>query len=128
MTVAYWCVVIACLLPMVAIGYAKFFAPDAKPAEFDNNSPRDYLDKLEGKRKRAVWAEKNQYETLPFFIAVVLISHNVGGDQSMIDLLAVSFVVLRLIYIGLYIFDQATLRSLSWIAAMACCLAMVALS
>jgi len=125
MTVAYWCVVIACLLPMVAIGYAKFFASDAKPSEYDNNSPRDYLDKLEGKRKRAVWAEKNQYETLPLFIAVVLISHSIGTSQATMDLLAVSFVLLRLIYIAFYIYDKAAFRTLSWIGAMACCLAMV---
>lgn len=121
MTVAYWCVFTAILLPLFFTGIAKFtgrYGPKA------NLAPREYLDSLEGFRKRANWAQLNTLESIPSFMAAVIIAHQVGGDQSMIDTLAVSYIVLRVIYGLFYIANKGLLRTLAWTAALACILAL----
>ena len=47
-------------------------------------------------------------------------AHLAGASQPTIDALAVSFVVLRVIYTMLYIHDKPTARSVVWAAALAC--------
>ena len=128
MTIAYWCIFLAYLLPWFSIGYAKFLAPKGTFREFDNKAPREYLSRLENGRKRAVWAEKNTYETLPLFIASVLVAHQTGADQYSINVLSVLFVMFRVIYIGLYIANLATFRTVTWIAAIGCCFGMFLIS
>ncbi|TRX54475.1 MAPEG family protein [Thalassomonas sp. M1454] len=128
MTIAYWCVLASCLLPLLAVGYAKFLSSDSDPKNYDNNNPRDYLAKLKGDGQRALWAEKNTLEAMPLFFAAVIIAHNTGADQATLDALAISFIGFRLLYIYLYISDKATLRSLSWFAGLACCVAMFIIS
>lgn len=45
-------------------------------------------------------------------------------DQGRIDLLALVFIALRVIFIGLYLADQATLRSLVWALGVATSIAL----
>jgi len=119
MTIAYYCVIVAILLPTLTVGLAKFssrFLPK------DNHNPREFLAKLTGWRQRAVWAQENTFESIPAFMAAVIIAHQIGGDQQTIDTLAVSYIVLRIIYNVLYIADKALLRTLVWTAALACVL------
>lgn len=63
---------------------------------------------------RANAAQANTFEALPFFIGAVVIAHQLGAPQIRVDLLAIAFIVLRVIYIGLYISDKATARSVVW--------------
>ena len=72
--------------------------------------------------------KKNTYEALPLFIAAVLVAHQAGADQYLINVLAVLFVVLRVIYIGLYIANLATLRTVVWTAAIGCSFGMFLIS
>jgi len=121
MTVAYWCVFAAIILPLVFTASAKFtgrFTPK------DNLNPREYLENLTGFRKRAHWAQLNTFESIPGFMAAVIIAHQIGGDQSMIDMLAVAYIVLRLIFGFLYMANVGLLRTIVWAAAMACTLGM----
>jgi uncharacterized MAPEG superfamily protein len=116
MTIAYWCVLVAALLPIVWAGAAK-----AGARNFDNARPRDYLGALEGWRARANWAQENSYEAFPPFAAGVIIAHLTGGaDQSTINLLALAFVTARVLYGICYITDRSTLRSLAWSTGFAC--------
>jgi uncharacterized MAPEG superfamily protein len=114
MTTAFWCVFAAALLPYLAVALAK-----AQPG-FDNNSPRVWLEQLSGWRKRAYWAHQNSFEAFAPFAAAVIIAHLAHAPQGRIDMLALAFVALRLVYIGLYIADAALLRTLVWAAGMAC--------
>ncbi|OGI55642.1 MAG: hypothetical protein A2V58_07170 [Candidatus Muproteobacteria bacterium RBG_19FT_COMBO_61_10] len=114
MTTAYWCVLIAALLPYVWVLAAKI-APD-----FDNAAPRAYLAKLTGWRQRAVWAQLNAFEALPAFAAAVIIAQQLGASQGRIDLLALAFIGFRLAHGLAYIGDWATLRSLLWTGGMGC--------
>lgn len=128
MTIAFWCILIACLLPMISVLYAKFLAAGAKLSEYDNNSPREYLAKLEGSRKRAVWSEQNTHESLPLFIAGVLVAHFTGAEQATINILSLSFIGFRLAYIVVYIADYAVLRSLIWAGGLLCSISLFAIS
>lgn len=117
MTTAYYCVLIAIFLPTLTVGLAKFtsrFLPK------DNHNPREFLATLTGWQQRAVWAHDNTLESIPAFMAAVIIAHQIGGDQQVIDQLAISYIVLRVIYTLLYITDKALLRTLVWCAALAC--------
>lgn len=113
LTVAYWCVFIACGLPYLAAWIAKAgsFGPR------DNMHPRDWAAKQSGWRARANSAQANSFEGLPLFIGAVLIAHQLGVAQAGLDMLAVAYVVLRVIYLGLYIKGIAAARSAVWALA-----------
>lgn len=113
LTVAYWCVFIACGLPYLSAWIAKAgsFGPR------DNQHPRDWAARQSGWRARANSAQANSFEGLPFFIGAVIIAHQLGAAQSHLDMLAVAYVVLRAIYIALYIKGVGGARSAVWALA-----------
>ncbi|RFA24804.1 hypothetical protein CAI21_20255 [Alkalilimnicola ehrlichii] len=119
MTIAYWCVLIVGLLP-----YAFAIAAKAGASGFNNRTPRTFLAGLEGWRKRADWVQHNTFEALPLFAAAVIIAHQLDAAQGTVNTLAVTFVILRIVYGLLYIFDKPTLRSLIWFAALICVIAL----
>lgn len=114
MTLALWCVLAAGILPQLFGIYAK------ASRDFDNNNPREYLARLEGKRARAVAAMANGYEGFPLFAAAVIIAHILQGEQSSANLLALGYIACRVVYGVLYIAGLGTLRSLVWIAGLGC--------
>lgn len=119
MTIAYWCVFTAIVLPLLFTSLAKFtgrFGPRA------NLAPREYLDSLDGYRKRANWAQLNTHESTPGFMAAVIIAQQMQGDQNMINSLAVAYIILRIVYGFLYMANKGVLRTLVWTAALGCVL------
>lgn len=120
LTVAYWCVVVAAMLPIVCAGIAKWgmFGISRRDGGYDNHLPRSWLGSQSGWRARANAAQANSFEALPFFIGAVIIAHQTGSLQVRVDLLALVFVLLRLVYILLYVADQANARSLVWTLAL----------
>ncbi len=117
MTIAFWCVLVAIFLPYVWTYVAKF-TTGFRPR--DNHNPREYLARLEGPAKRAHWAEQNTFESVPGFMAAVIIAHIAHAAQGWVDGLAVAYILLRLFYGVLYMADKAMLRSLVWAASLAC--------
>ena len=119
-TLAYWCVLMAALLPMVCAGIAKWgtFAKPLQQGGFDNNNPRAWLARQTDWRARANAAQANSFEALPFFIGAVVIAHQLGAYQARLDVLAALFVLLRVVYILLYVANQAGLRSVVWLLAL----------
>jgi len=118
-TIAYWCVLIAVLLPYACSYLAKFrdFRKPAGQGGYDNNDPRGWLARQDGWKARANAAQANSFEALPFFIGAVLIAHQAGAPQTRMDILAVLFVTLRVIYIMMYVANLATARSAFWALA-----------
>ena len=110
LTVAYWCVLAAALLPYISAYIAKGGAFGLK----ENQAPREWGARLEGWRARANSSQANGFEGLPFFIGAVIIAHQLGAAQATLDTLAVAYVVLRVIYIAVYIWGIGTLRSAVW--------------
>jgi len=122
MTIAYWCVFISILLPTAYTGIAKFGGRGYQAK--DNLAPREFLERLKGFRKRANWVQMNTHESIPAFMAATIIAHQIGGDQNMIDALAVAYIVLRLIYGLLYMANMGIQRTVVWTLALMCILGM----
>lgn len=114
MTFAYWCILIACLLPLFCAAYAK------KAGGFrfkDNHNPRD----TQGAAARAHAAQQNGFEAFAPFAAAVLTAHATGNaGQATVNTLAGLFILFRLAFIWCYIADKAALRSLMWAGGFAC--------
>ncbi|MCY7306793.1 MAG: MAPEG family protein [Rhodoferax sp.] len=119
-TLAYWCVLLAALLPIVCAGAAKSgrFGVPRSQGGYDNADPRAWLARQGDWRARANAAQANSFEALPFFIGAVVIAHQLGAAQLRLDVLAVVFVVLRMVYILLYLADQSNARSVVWSLAL----------
>ena len=92
-TVAYWCVLIAVLLPYACTYLAKYpgFGKPRSKGGYDNVEPRAWLAKQQGFNARANAAEANTFEALPFFIGAVIIAHQLGAPQTRLDILATNF-------------------------------------
>ena len=118
-TVAYWCVLVAVLLPYACSYLAKSqgFGRPRKEGGFDNNDPRGWLARQQGWQARADAAQANSFEALPFFIGAVIIAHQLGAPQTRVDILALLFVMLRIIYIAMYVAGLPTARSAIWALA-----------
>lgn len=119
MTVALWCLFVAAILPIVCTGIAKWGFP-----RFDNHRPRDWLAKQDGWRARANAAQANSWEALAVFAAGVLTAHVADAPQGRVDTLALAFIACRVAYIGFYVTDLATLRSLVWLVGIGLSLGM----
>lgn len=118
MTFAYWCILIACLLPLFCAAYAK------KTGGFrfsDNHHPRDFLARTQGAAARAHAAQQNSFEAFAPFAAAVLMAHATGNaEQATVNTLAGLFILFRLAFIWCYIADKAALRSLMWAGGFIC--------
>lgn len=115
MTIAEWCLLAIVLIPLGTIAVVK----GANPGEFDNANPRDPNFYKSGLRQRALGAHLNGLESVPFFAAAVLLAEFRHAPQGTIDMLAVAFVALRLVYVMLYLANQPTLRTIVWNAGFA---------
>lgn len=119
MTLAFWCVLIAAVIPYLSIFIAK-----AGATGFDNRRPREWYEQASGYRQRAVWAQANSFEIFPLFAAAVIIAHLAAADQGWIDSLAIAFLLSRVAYLACYLADLHLLRSLVWTVGFACCVAL----
>lgn len=113
MPFAYWCVLIAALLPIVWAKYAKTGFVG------DNRHPRDIVDSLPPQKRRAYAAHQNAFESFPFFAAAVIIAITQGASVGVVNALAGSYVLLRIVHGCLYVSDQPSLRSLVFAASFA---------
>ena len=118
-TIAYWCILVAALLPIVCAGIAKYGTLRVAPGKggYDNNNPRAWLACQTDWRARANAAQANTFEAIPFFFAAVIIAHQLQASQARLDILAVLFVALRIVYIVCYVGNLANARSIVWTLA-----------
>lgn len=117
MTTAFWCVLIAGLLPYIATVTAK------AGSRFDNRNPREWLARQEGYRKRANAAQANAFEAFPLFAVAVIVAYLLKAPQARVDLLAMGFVAARVGYFAFYLADRPTLRSVAWAVGIGCAVA-----
>lgn len=118
-TVAYWCVLIMALLPLACAWLAKAqgLGKPRREGGFDNDEPRAWLARQQGWVARANAAQANTFEALPFFIGAVIIAHQLGAPQTLLDILALVFVTLRVIYVAMYVAGLSQIRSVIWAVA-----------
>ncbi len=110
MTFAFWCVLIAALLPYAPLAFST--------SHVDQRLPRKSVANLEGTPARAYGAHLNALEAFPFFAAAVIISHVVIGASTTVNWLAAIFILLRLAHMAFYITDRAPFRTAVWGAGM----------
>jgi len=121
MAIAYLCILVAALLPYVWVGIAKFGG-----RRYDNRDPRGWLAKQEDPRThRAYNAQLNAFEAFAPFAAAVLMAQLAGVDPARITPLALAFVALRVVHGLFYIGNKPTFRSLIWLAALGCVIALM---
>jgi len=122
LSTAYWCVLIAALLPYLWVAVAKASAP-----RYDNRDPRGWIARQDHPRLgRAYNAHLNALEAFAPFAAGVVMAQLAGVTHDRIALLAVAFVALRVLHGIAYVADVAWLRSLAWFAALGCVVALLA--
>jgi uncharacterized MAPEG superfamily protein len=130
MTIANWCILAACALPLVSAGLPKL-ASGRLPRDqgrYNNRQPRVWAAGLSGWQQRAIAAQANGFEALPLFIAGVVLAQQAHAEQGRIDLLALGFIGVRVAYVGCYLADLDKLRTLVWSAGLAACVALLAMA
>jgi len=125
-TIAQLCLLVACALPLGCswLAKSKGFGKRRRDGGFDNQAPREWLARQEGWQARANAAQANSWEALPLFLAGLFVAHQHQAAQATVDALALGFIAARLAFIGLYVANQASLRSLLWAAGAGCCAAL----
>ena len=116
MTFSFWCVLVVLLLPSVL---SELSRTGARKGDYIGD-PRAFNESLQGWRRRAHLAQLNAFEAFPAFAAAVIIAHLASAPQNRIDLLALIFVLFRLLHAIFYITDKPFLRSYSWQISMLC--------
>jgi uncharacterized MAPEG superfamily protein len=118
-TIAYWCVLLVAFMPYLCAILAKWGGAKQRGGRYDNAQPRQWLAQLIGWPMRANAAQTNCFEAMPFFFVAVLLAHQMRALQGTLDMLCVLFVVVRLLYVLMYLANMATLRSVVWFMAFA---------
>ena len=110
MSIAYWCVLIAAVMPVFLVGFAK-----RAGGGYNNSDPRN-LDNLGSDRQRRAWAaHQNAFEAFPFFAVAVVVATTQNAGGSLLNDLAMGWVLMRVLHAACYIGDRASLRSLVFI-------------
>jgi uncharacterized MAPEG superfamily protein len=117
MPLAFWCVLMAAILPVVTVGVAKW------GQGYDNRQPRQWSETLAGYRQRAHAAHQNGFEAFPFFAAAVFGATLLKAPSGTVDALALAFIITRVLYTICYVLDWPTQRSLVWMASWAATIA-----
>lgn len=121
LSIAYWCVLAAALLPYVWITVAK-----AGGQRYDNRDPRGWLARQDNPRSaRANAAQLNAFEAFAPFSAGVILAQLAGVPADRIALLALVFIMLRVLHGIFYLANIHALRSLVWFGALACVLGLL---
>ena len=110
-------IIIACLLPYVFTVVAKM-AGGFKSE--DNQNPREFLAKTTGLAARANAVQQNSFESLPLFVAAVLMAEYMVIPQVVVMMFGIAYIVLRIAYGICYLANWATLRSIVWILSLLC--------
>lgn len=120
MTLPLWCVFISAVL----IFLAKIPVAKAMNAEggYDNHHPRAQQARLIGFGARALAAHQNSFEAFPLFAVGVLTAHVTQTHGQLVNVLAVTFVIARVLYLLLYWADLHWQRSLVWVVGLLCSL------
>ena len=124
MSIAYWCILIAAVMPFVWVGVAKSGAPG-----YNNKDPRGWVAKQDAFRVRNAYnAHLNAFEAFPTFAAAVLMAQFAGVDPGHANLLAMAFIGFRILHGVFYIAAKAAIRSLVWMGGLACTVALMVLA
>ncbi|MGB2741562.1 MAG: MAPEG family protein [Cognaticolwellia sp.] len=123
MTTLIICLFIAAILPIIAkvpVAIAMH-----KLGRYNNNHPRAQQTELTGFGARALAAHQNAFESLIIFAPAVLLAIATKNTGIVIEQLAITHVVARVLYNIAYLMDIATIRSLIWAVGIISALAII---
>lgn len=120
-----YAIMIACLLPYVWTVIGKVSGGFRLS---DNQLPREFFAKSTGLTARMNSAQMNSFESLPMFLAGVLLAIYCLVPQQSINGIAWLYVGLRLAYGIAYMINASTWRSVLWFLSMACIFMLFGLS
>jgi uncharacterized MAPEG superfamily protein len=109
-TIADLCLLAAFALIHLSVMPAKL---DGR-AEFDNANPRDPRFYTQGLRARAQGAQQNGFEGFPFFAVAVILAEMRAVPQGTVDVMAVVFILVRIVYVLMYLTNRPSARSAVW--------------
>lgn len=121
MTLPLWCVFFSAVLIFLArlpVGKAM----KADEGGYDNHQPRDQQARLTGLGARALAAHQNSLEAFPLFAVGVLVATVTQSQGLLVNLLAITFVLARGLFIYFYCADKPSPRSLCWAVGLLCSL------
>ncbi len=124
MSIAFWCVVVAALLPHLLRELAEI----AAGATYDSRSPRESLERAGGRARRAFAAHLNGFEVFPVFAVAVVFCHLLRGPSLPVDVLAVAFLATRIAHAVSYVLDAPRARSISFALGGMCIAGMIAIA
>jgi uncharacterized MAPEG superfamily protein len=119
MDIPFLCVFFAFLLNYISelpVIVARFQAEHG----YNNNYPRVQEVELTGWGLRAVGAHLNSFEAFAPFAAAVIIAHLMHVDMARLAHLCMAFILLRVLYIIVYLAKLSSLRSFIWFLGMIC--------
>lgn len=122
MSLPFWCIFISALLIFVAKAPVAKAMAEEGDGRYDNRHPRAQQARLTGFGARALAAHLNSFEAFPLFAVGVLMAHVTQTYGLLVDILAVSFVVCRVLYLLFYWYNLHWQRSLVWMLGLLCCL------
>lgn len=109
---------VACLLPFAFAALAKIVGGFKMS---DNANPRDFLGRTTGLAARLNAVQANSFESLPIFLAAVLVAMYCFVPQNVINMIAWLYVFLRIGYGMAYAQNLPLLRSVLWLLSLLCC-------
>ncbi len=127
MTIPFWCLVVAIVIPYLLTAVANYF----KMRQFgyiDHHAPRAQLMALQGIGARAYAAHQNAWEALIIFGIAVIVAHQTSANATYAALASLSFIVARLLHAFFYLANLARLRQVAFLGAISCCCWLFALA
>lgn len=126
MTVLMLCLIFSALMILITkVPVAMAMADDGG---YDNRHPRVQQARLNGFGARALAAHQNMIEAFPVFAAGVLLAMVTGATGFWASMLAVVFIVARIIYTIFYLGDFPILRSMTWTVGFAASVGLMVLA
>lgn len=124
LSTAYWCVLVAALLPYIWVGVAK-----SGGQRYNNRDPRGWVARQEDPRvHRANGAHLNAFEAFAPFAAGVVLAQLAQVPPERIAALSLAFVAFRIAHGVLYVANQPLLRSTVWAGGLGCVLALLGMA
>jgi uncharacterized MAPEG superfamily protein len=122
MTIPLWSLLVASVLPYIWFGVAS----SLRKQEFgvaDNRHPRLQEARQTDRGARAMGASANAFEALAVYAPAVLVAHLQAASSRLGPMLAIAWLVLRVLHGVAYLTDKPALRSALFGLASACAIA-----
>ncbi len=111
MTIPFWCLCAAVVLPYIWFSFAAPLRMKQFGAAMNSHAPRSQDSELKERASRAHGAHANSLEALTYFAPAVLVAHLTHADPTWAARLAVTFIVCRVIHGICYIGDVPPART-----------------